>query len=317
MKARERLVSPAFSPGSPAPVFTVLVLRALNLGDLLVAVPALRGLRRHWPGRRLQLATSGWLRPIVDLVGGVDELVPVSGLHPFQGVGRPDVAVNLHGAGPESNAILDALAPRRRIGHRGHGWDGPEWTDGLHERERWCRLLSAHGIPSDPNDLLLRRPPARSVAPGAVVVHPGAGYASRRWPVERYAEVAARIDSRVVVTGTAAERDLALAVGVPERDVLAGELDLTELAALIAEARLVVSADTGVAHLSYAYRTPSVVLFGPAPVEQWGPPADGPHLCLTDASVRRGDAFSPDPDPALLAVDVDRVLAGVTALTSG
>lgn len=296
---------------------SVLALRALNLGDLLVAVPALRGLRRHWPRHRLQLATSAWLRPVVDLIGGVDELVPANGLHPLEGVASPDVAVNLHGAGPQSNAVLDALEPRRRVGHGGHGWDGPAWIDGLHERERWCRLLEAHGIPCDAGDLLLRRPAVRSVAPGATVIHPGAGYGSRRWPIERYAEVAARLDGRVVVTGTERERDLALAVGVPEQDVLAGRLGLAELAALIAEARLLVSADTGVAHLSYAYRTPSVVLFGPAPIEQWGPPADGPHRALTDAAARRGDPFSDTPDPALLGVAVEDVLAGVAALTGG
>ncbi|MFI9387728.1 glycosyltransferase family 9 protein [Kutzneria sp. NPDC052558] len=293
---------------------SVLALRALNLGDLLVAVPALRALRRHWPQHRLHLATSAWLAPVVELIGGVDQLVPANGLTALDGVESPDVAVNLHGAGPESNAVLDALAPRRRIGHRGHGWDGPMWTDDGHERQRWCRMLAAHGIPCDADDLLLRPPSTPSIAPGVVVIHPGAGYGSRRWPVERYAQVAARIGDRVVVTGTARERALASAVGVPDQDVLAGRLDLAQLAALIAEARLVISGDTGVAHLCYAYRTPSVVLFGPAPVEQWGPPADGPHRPLTVASARRGDPFADDPDPALLGVDVDAVLARAAEL---
>jgi ADP-heptose:LPS heptosyltransferase len=302
------------SRGSPIQVRTVLALRALNLGDLLVAVPALRGLRRHWPEHRLHLATSGWLEPIVRLIGGVDELVPTDGLAPLRTDG-PDIAVNLHGAGPQSNAVLDALRPRVRIGPRGHGWDGPPWTDGWHERERWCRMLAAHGIACSADDLLLNRPETESVAPGAVIIHPGAGYGSRRWPVERYAEVAARLRHHVVVTGSESERELAEAVGVP--DVLAGRLDLGQLAALVAEASLVISADTGVAHLSYAYRTPSVVLFGPAPVEQWGPPADGPHRALTVAAARRGDAFADDPDPALLGVTVDDVLAGVAALTGG
>jgi ADP-heptose:LPS heptosyltransferase len=293
---------------------TVLALRALKLGDLLVAVPALRALRARWPDHRLLLATSGWLAPVVDLIGGIDALVAVDGLEPLRGVDSPEVAVNLHGAGPQSNAILDALNPRRRIGHCGHGWSGPPWTDESHERERWCRMLAAHGISADPVDLSLRRPEVASVAPGAVVIHPGAAYGSRRWPVARFAEVASRIGHRVVVTGTERERDLAMSLGVPEHDVLAGRLSLSELSVLVADARLLISADTGVAHLSYAYRTPSVVLFGPAPPEQWGPPADGPHRALTVKSARRGDPFTADPDPALLGVGVADVLAAVEEL---
>ncbi len=59
---------------------------------------------------------------------------------------------------------------------------------------------------------------------------------------------------------------------------------------------------------------PSVVLFGPAPPEAWGPPSTGPHIVLTDASVRRGDVFAEDPDPAILAVTADDVLAAVDRL---
>jgi ADP-heptose:LPS heptosyltransferase len=101
--------------------------------------------------------------------------------------------------------------------------------------------------------------------------------------------------------------------GLPVTAVLAGNLSLGEFAATIAAARLVVSADTGAAHLASAYSTPSVVLFGPAPPEIWGPPP-GPHLVLTRADLRRGDTFAADPDPALLAVSVQDVLAAVRDL---
>ncbi|HEY0638819.1 MAG TPA: glycosyltransferase family 9 protein, partial [Pseudonocardiaceae bacterium] len=73
--------------------------------------------------------------------------------------------------------------------------------------------------------------------------------------------------------------------------------------------RLVLSADTGVAHLASACRTPSVVLFGPAEPRRWGPPPEGPHTVLTHAELRRGEPFADDPDPALLAVTVDEALA--------
>ncbi|MBV8931563.1 MAG: glycosyltransferase family 9 protein [Kutzneria sp.] len=295
------------------PTPTAVILRALKLGDLLVAVPALRAIRAGLPEHRLVLATSGWLAPIVGLIGCVDEILPVSGLVALRGVVHPDVAVNLHGAGPESNALLDALHPVRRIGHGGHGWSGPRWIDGTHERRRWCRMLRAHGFDADPDDLLVPRPRLPSLAPGATVIHPGAAFGSRRWPVERFAEVARAFGGTVVVTGSEHERELALTVasvaGLPDRAALAGRIGLLEMAALVANARLVVSADTGIAHLSYAFGTPSVVLFGPAPAEQWGPPPDGPHYSLTDPSVRRGDPFADDADPALLAVTPAAVLA--------
>ena len=57
----------------------LLVLRALKLGDLLVAVPALHALRRAYPGHRLLYAAQGWLEDAVGLVGGF-ELLPTHGL---------------------------------------------------------------------------------------------------------------------------------------------------------------------------------------------------------------------------------------------
>ncbi|WP_414171932.1 glycosyltransferase family 9 protein [Clavibacter tessellarius] len=82
---------------------------------------------------------------------------------------------------------------------------------------------------------------------------------------------------------------------MPTSTVLAGELALDAFAGIIAAADLVISADTGAAHLATAYGIPSVVIFGPAPPEEWGPPASGPHIVLTDASQRLGDTFSAIP----------------------
>ena len=118
-------------------------------------------------------------------------------------------------------------------------------------------------------------------------MHPGAGFGAKRWPVDRFAAVAAALDgpdAPVLITGSAGERDLAEAVaraaGLPVDRVLAGHTDLGALCDLVARAGLVVSGDTGIAHLASAYGTPSVVLFGPVDPAQWGPPADGPHVAL-------------------------------------
>lgn len=300
----------------------LLALRALKLGDLLVAVPALRGLRRAFPDHRIRYAAQAWLEPIVALTGAVDELLPTHGLDEPLPVapGTIDIAVNLHGNGAESRGRIEEIAPARRMGHRAPGWDGPPWRDGVHERHRWADLVRWHGVPADPLDNGLRVPDEASPHPDAVVVHVGAAYGSRLWPVDRFAAVAkalAGAGHHVVLTGSAGERARALAVataaGLPQRSVVAGELPLERFAALVAASSLVVSADTGAAHLASAYTRPSVVLFGPAPVEEWGPPP-GPHIVLTDASLRVGETFATEPDPALLAVTPDQVLAAAARL---
>lgn len=300
----------------------VLALRALKLGDLLVAVPALRGLRRAFPDHRILYAAQTWLEPMVKLTGCVDDLLPTHGLDEPIALRprRVDVAVNLHGNGLESRGRLEALEAARRIGHQAPGWSGPVWEDGVHERYRWARLVSEHGIEADPLDYRLLTPPVESPAPNAVVIHVGAAYGSRLWPVERFADVARFLSAagrQVLLTGSASERPRAVAVaeaaGLPPESVVAGKLGLLEFAALIASAEVVISADTGAAHLASAYVRPSVVLFGPAPVAEWGPPP-GPHIVLTDESLRRGETFSSEPDPALLAVTPRDVLRAVSEL---
>ncbi len=263
----------------------VLVLRALGLGDLLTGVPALRALRRGLPAHRIVLAAPEVLRPLVALTGAVHAMLPTEGLRRLEWPVRPPaIAVNLHGRGPESHRLLLALAPGPLLAFANPslpGVGGPGWDEEEHEVVRWCRLVRSYGVRADPSDLMLRLPASPSVAPGAVVVHPGAGDPRRRWPVDRYAAVARHAQQageRVVVTGSADEAGLAVRVarqaGLRPDAVLAGRLGLGDLAALVSTARLVVAGDTGIAHLATAYCTPSVLLFGPTPPAQWGPPPE-------------------------------------------
>jgi ADP-heptose:LPS heptosyltransferase len=277
----------------------ILVLRALGLGDILTAVPALRALRRAYPSATVTLAAPAWLSDVVDRIDAVDHLLPTEGLVPVTwSEPAPDLAVNLHGRGPQSTALLRALRPKRLVTH-------DTWVDDQHEVDRWCRLLEHNGIPVDPDDLRL----GTTSHSGPTVVHPGASHEARRWPVWRYAKLVRAFGPDVVVTGSVSEakRVEAVARGKPSRigGSLSGLLDI------IANARLLICGDTGVAHVATAYGTPSVVLFGPVPPAWWGPRA-GPHKTLWHG--RRGDTFAARPDPGLMEISVAEVLAAVADL---
>jgi ADP-heptose:LPS heptosyltransferase len=300
----------------------VLVLRALGVGDLLTAVPALRALRRAFDDAHVVLAAPEPLRELAALTGAVDELLPTAGLGALHwDRPGPALAVNLHGRGPQSTADLLATGPGTLVTH-GHpdlpGVDGPPWDPHVHEVDRWCALLAHAGVPADPADLALPVPEVPSPRPGAVVVHPGAAAPARRWPAERFGWVAARLRAAgetVVVTGGPGERDLAVRVariaGLSRSAVLAGRTGLAEMAALVASARLVLSGDTGAGHLATAYGTPSVLLFGPTPPDRWGPVhTGGRHVTLWDGTC--GDPHGRRPDPGLLRLTVDDVDAAVS-----
>jgi ADP-heptose:LPS heptosyltransferase len=293
----------------------ILVLRALGVGDLATAVPALRALRRSFASERLVLAAPVWLAPLAGLTGAVDELLPCAGLEDRLAGrldARPLVAVNLHGRGPQSHRLLRATRPGRLLAF---GPRGPHWTEAEHEVRRWCRMLDWYGVSADPTELDLALPPSNR--PGATIIHPGAKSGRRRWPPERFAAVAHRLRGDghdVVVTGSPAELPLARRVatlaGLPPAAVVAGRTGLRELAALVGHARLLISGDTGIAHLATAYGTPSVVLFGPMSPARWGPPADRPwhHAIWHGDTVEPGDVPGDTPHPALASVSVAEVL---------
>jgi ADP-heptose:LPS heptosyltransferase len=317
------------SPHSLQP--TVLVLRALGLGDFLTALPALRALGDALPAHRRLLAMPAALAPLARVAGVADAVLDAQPLLPLAALPTPpDVAVNLHGCGPESHRILLATRPRRLLAFAHpdvpESAAGPTYRPDEHAVHRWCRLLESYGIPTDPTRLDLLPGGARlprsapAAARGATLIHPGAASAARRWPAERFAAVARaerRAGRGIVVTGHAEERPLALSIaraaGVDDSAVVAGRTSPLELAALVAAAGRVVCGDTGVAHLATALRTPSVVLFGPVPPALWGPPPERPwHRALWRG--RRGDPHGASIDAGLSMIGVEDVLRALDEL---
>lgn len=304
----------------------LVVLRALGLGDYLTGLPALRALRRHFPDHRRVLLAPGWLEPLARSVAPSDEFRAHPGLVPLPDdlVGA-EVAVDLHGRGPESQPLLLSSKPRSLICFRHPDVPGTEhgaqFVENEHEVRRWCRLLTDHGILADAEDLLIE-PPTLEIEPmarGATVLHPGASSESRRWPLERFVAVGrhelAR-GRRVVVTGSAGEKALvlrlAMALGLPPPSRVIGS-SLLELAQVLAEAGRVVVGDTGVSHLATALATPSVVLCGPVDPRLWGPlEGIGPHIALW--SGRQGDPHATKVDPGLAALTTSAVIDALEQL---
>jgi heptosyltransferase I len=98
------------------------------------------------------------------------------------------------------------------------------------------------------------------------VLVPGAAQPNKRWPIERFTELADKISSRfgmqIVATGSQAEREYIETIG--KRVInLAGKTTIRELVPLMRKASLVVSNDTGPGHIAAAVGMPIVMIFGP------------------------------------------------------
>lgn len=111
-----------------------------------------------------------------------------------------------------------------------------------------------------------------------VIVHPGARYISKKWPVERWGMLIDRIQGDlgypVVITGGDKEmediRGIAFRMKTPVHS-LAGQTSVLELAALFKRAALFIGNDSGPMHIAAAVGTPVIALFGPTDPMVWGP----------------------------------------------
>jgi ADP-heptose:LPS heptosyltransferase len=227
---------------------------------------------------------------------------------------------------PDPGGLLDVR--HRRMGGDVDDTGGPE---GGHEVEAALAVAAAAGYPRPPGDdtrLRLRGPlpdvaslrPDRAYA----VVHPGSAASARAiGPAQgrAFAEALQRAGWAVVVTGTEAERDLAQLATPSGGHCLAGRTSLAELAALLAHAEVLVSGNTGPAHLAAAVGTPVVSLFTPVvPVQRWGP-WGVPRVILGDQSApcagSRARTCPVEGHPCLSSVTPEDVVAAARHLARG
>lgn len=150
-----------------------------------------------------------------------------------------------------------------------------------------------------------------------VLINPGAGWAAKEWPPERYGLVAATLAKAAftpLINYGPGEEQLAEAV----RSSSAGAAQLIscsigELIALTRRARLVIGGDTGPLHLAAALKIPVVAIFGPT-----DPARNGPYgtksIVLRDPASHTSLSHTSAHDPGLLNITPAQVIAAAGGL---
>lgn len=293
------------------PLKQIVIFRALQLGDMLNAVPAFRTLRSAFPDARITLVGLPWSGAFVERFHHyLDDFIVFPGFPglPEQALNvsrfpsflrwmqamEIDLALQMQGSGEISNSVVSLWGAERCAGFYRPGNFCPneefflEYPETEPEIWRHLRLMEFLGIPLQGDHLefplfekdweeLHQIRNDFGLKRNFVCIHPGARKQERRWPPEYFAQVADGLAShglQVVLTGTNEEAHLTAAVASHMSSPaidLAGKTTLGGLAALLAKARLVVNNDTGISHVTAAVKTPSVILFSASDMDRWAP----------------------------------------------
>jgi len=261
----------------------ILIIHPGALGDVLQAVPALRGLRARTPGATLVLAGQPRLGRLLVALGVVDEARAFDGLGLealfTDGPIPPALAEWLGGFArvvswfgarePTYRARLGALAVELTVAR-------PVPDD---ETPVWRHLLATLPVPTlaESEAVAPIRPGGARPGSAALIIHAGSGGAWKQWPPDRFAEAIGEVTARhavpVIVHQGPADRaavDALLArLDHPVERLV--EPELPALAAILSGARTYLGGDSGISHLAAAVGAPSVVLFPPAHLPRWSP----------------------------------------------
>jgi heptosyltransferase-1 len=276
-----------------------------------------------------QLNTRDWRRSLLssgtwrDISSGFGEIRAqhYEAAVDFQGAIKSGLIARFAGAqvvvGPEHPREMPArIAYKARIK-----------TEGAHVIEQYRSLAEAIGgeslpfmLPQFPCDPLAEASVAAlasDTSRNLVILNPGAGWAAKQWPTERYGEVAKELKRngmRCVVNYSGAEQGLALKVQAASGGT-AEPIGCTvgELIALTRRARLFIGGDTGPLHLAAAMGVPVVAIFGPT-----DPARNGPYqtksVVLRNAASRTSLSHTSTPDPGLQQITVAEVTSAALQL---
>ncbi len=300
----------AVSPPTLLPAWqsvrNLLVMRLDNIGDVIMTSPALTALKENLPDANITLMASPSGSLTTPLLLGIDEVLTWRVL--WQDLGRLefdpareweliatlkqrqfDAAIILtsFAQSPHPAALICALAGiPLRLGESKEQDFGtlthpmPPLADHIHQVERNLQLIESVGFQVRDRRLTLPIPDLPlPVQKPYILLNPWTSCQSRNYDTERFAIAAFQLNEitgwPIVVTGVAKDRDRAQ----PLLDILGngaidliGQTNLSELVALVAGAKLVLTNNTSTMHIADATNTPSVILFAGTEQEcQWQP----------------------------------------------
>lgn len=345
-------------------IHRVLVVKLRYIGDVLLSTPVFRGLREAFPRARLTALVNAGTEEILLHHPDVDEVLLVHrGEAEAKSWGRSwadqlrllrrlrerrfDLALDLTD-GDRAAFLTWASGARLRLGFnregrlRGRAYHRvvPLLPGRRHAVEADLEALRALGLPVRPVAPSLSLPPEAEAATedllahkrvsrdrDLVLLHPGARWWFKAWPVERFAALADRIEeeleARVLIAGGPDDVTAAEAIRWQMRRPaisVAGETSVLQLAALLKRCRLFVTNDNGPMHIAAAVGTPIVALFGPTDPAEWGPWGEGHVILYKGLDCRecwRRSACWRSEDNCLRQIPVEEAMSAVRRLWNG
>lgn len=322
---------------SAKPVTSIAVIKPCCIGDCVMALPAAQALHAGFPDARIDVWVGAHSRAVFDMLTVPHHVVEIDDRPRVSSV--PALARSLRGRAYDYIAILDR-SRLLRIAARFTGARGvfaAEFQDdeGRHESDVYLDVVRLCGVTAS-MQLPLMVPPAvaqqtASARLGAcerprICLHPGgaqnpgAEMLDKRWPADRWIELARILDSDgfdVLLTGGTDDRDvssrIATAIGLRSDSVLAAAMDIASTAAVIQHSELFIGGDTGMSHIAAAVGTPTVAIFGPTNPRRYRPLGPRVRVVAPDASwhVRDMDlrhSRGVDPEASIARVSVADVL---------
>ncbi|MDZ4852230.1 MAG: glycosyltransferase family 9 protein [Pirellulaceae bacterium] len=286
----------------------LLITRLSAIGDCMETLPLAVALKEHWPQSKLTWIVDCGVDSLLKHHPAIDQVIRIrKGFlsRPREIIGlrqqlrslKIDISIDPQGLF-KSGVIGWLSGAKHRIGFakgqaREQAWRlyheavSPSST---HLVDRQLELLQPLGIFSPHVRFGWNEP--RSIGlevekilcelnlfvQGFAIINPGASWASKRWPVDRYSTLAKKLYETtglrsLVVWGNQDERMLAETIvsATPRATCLAPDTSLMTLSGLLKRSRMYIGSDTGPMHMAVAVGTPCVAMFGTTRAEYCGP----------------------------------------------